>query len=170
MEQSIPFPPIHLLGRNIAVLHRYIHTSMARRLAHLGIGMGQYPHLLVVCEHPGISQDKLTGNLLYNKSSVARALISLEENGFLRRETAPGDKRAYQIYPTDKGRRAKTVIRRELDQVTGEFTAGLSPAERDTAAHLLLRMADNAALDRQPPNRNGRGEEDAPTERNNVDE
>lgn len=138
------YAPLDLVCKHISMLFRYIQAAMAGRLEPLGIGMGQYPHLLATCERPGISQDKLTGNLLYNKSSVARALISLEENGFLRRETDPADKRAYRLYPTEKGLAAKEVIRRQVTEVTAELTQGFAPDERQQAALLLQRMAENA--------------------------
>jgi len=65
----------------------------------MGIGMGQYPFLLSICETPGIRQDNLADALYLNKSSVARALTQLEQNGFLTRTVDPADRRAYCIHP-----------------------------------------------------------------------
>ena len=50
----------------------------------------------------GISQAVLTARLGVDKAAVARVLKSLEEKGYIYRETDPEDKRVKRVYPLDK--------------------------------------------------------------------
>ena len=134
---------------HISILYRHCQAAMAKALEPLGIGMGQYPYILSVCESPGISQDKLTGRLMLNKSSVARAIAQLEKAGFLRRDTDPADKRSYRLYPTGKGMAALPEIFRQLDLLAESLTLGFSPQEKAAADGLLQRMSHNAVHARQ---------------------
>lgn len=135
---------LQLLNKHIAVLYRYTQAAMSRRLEPLGISAGQYPRLLFACREPGVSQDRMTAGLFYNKSSIARAIASLEAEGFLRREIDPADKRSYRVFPTEKAWAVVPVIQRELDAVTEELTAGFSPEEKELAGRLVADMARNA--------------------------
>lgn len=69
-----------------------------------GEGINGYQHLYIIkiCNHPGISQDELVREIYVNKSSVARQCSLLEQNGFIRRECCPEDRRQLNIYPTQK--------------------------------------------------------------------
>lgn len=136
-------PPVSLMGRNISILYRYIQVSMAKRLEAQGIGMGQYAYIIAVCEQPGVRQDMLTDRLFYNKSSVARGVASLIEAGFLRRETDRVDKRCYHLFPTEKGLEAREMIRDQIWDILMQLTADFDSEERDQAAKLLNRMAQN---------------------------
>ena len=63
---------------------------------------GHYAFVLAICREPGRSQEELARELCINKSTVARHLTYLEENGYIRRESLPQDKRQFAVYPTEK--------------------------------------------------------------------
>ena len=67
-------------------------------------GINGYQHLYIIkiCTNPGISQDELAREIYVNKSSVARQCSLLEQNGLIRRESCPQDRRQLNIYPTQK--------------------------------------------------------------------
>ena len=62
----------------------------------------QYAFVLAICREPGRSQEELAQELCLNKSTVARALNSLEEKGYITRTSLPTDKRQFSVYPTEK--------------------------------------------------------------------
>lgn len=140
----------HLISKHLSMLYRYKHATMARLMEPLGIGPGQYAYILAVCDTPGITQDRLTVELMYNKSSVARAIAQLEKNGFLRRETDQADKRSHLLYPTDKCTALLGEIRHRLGQINDQFTQGLSDDEKRTITRLLHRMANNVSVEKRP--------------------
>ena len=67
-------------------------------------------YLAAICDCPGITQDQLARRIFINKSNVARQLVILEEDGFVERRPSPGDKRAIQVFPTQKAKDALPEI------------------------------------------------------------
>lgn len=114
------------------------------RYGELGLGSYQDSYIVNVCAHPGITQEGLSRLIFVHKSNVARQLGSLEEKGFVRRETDPEDKRNTLVYPTQKAVEALGVI----EKVNGEWRdlllEGLSEKEREAAEKYAALIAENA--------------------------
>ena len=83
--------------------------------------------------------------LIYiHKSNVASHLGSLEEKGFIRRETDPSDKRNMLVYPTEKAYAVLDEIKRvnaEWDRIMLE---GFSEEEREEVERLSALLAERA--------------------------
>ncbi len=78
--------------------------------------------VLAICRHPGLSQDQIAAHLCLNKSTVARALVQLEESGYVRRVASEKDKRLLLVYPTE---RMQEIHPRVLE-ITKEWNRKLS--------------------------------------------
>ena len=112
-------------------------------------GVNGYQHLYIikVCKHPGILQDELVREIYVNKSSVARQLSLLEQNGFIRREACKEDRRQLLVYPTEKAMELFPKVldvrerwnRRLLEDFTEEEAIVFGMMERvmEKAAYLL---------------------------------
>ncbi len=61
-----------------------------------------YAFVLAICREPGRSQEELARELCINKSTVARALNTLETNGYISRTPLASDKRQLSVHPTEK--------------------------------------------------------------------
>lgn len=59
-------------------------------------------YVLVVCRNPGMSQEAIAKRLCINKSTVARHLAFLEQNGYITRTAGKEDKREMLVFPTKK--------------------------------------------------------------------
>ena len=79
-----------------------------------------------------------------NKSTVARVVASLEESGFVYRQVDMDDKRAYNLYPTDKGKAVYQDIVDVLDEWNVALTDGLTPQEQEMTESLLIKIMQNA--------------------------
>ncbi len=114
------------------------------RYEELGIGSYQDSYIVNVCAHPGITQEGLSKLIFVHKSNVARQLSSLEEKGFITRETDPSDKRNLLVYPTEK---AQAVLK-EIERIAGEWKKllleGLTEDERKTVEKYSALLAGNA--------------------------
>ena len=110
----------------------------ARRLEEYGVVGYQYLYITTLCRHPGLSQDELAEKLIFNKSSVARQVASLEEKGFVKRRRNEKDKREMLVYPTEKAEKLVPVI----SEVIREFRTRLIPqnasAEEISACEAML--------------------------------
>ena len=88
--------------QQISITYRCAMRFREKELADTGLSGCQTPYLTALCRRPGVTQEELARELNVNKSSVARQLAVLEEGGYVRRESAPGDKRSLMVYPTEK--------------------------------------------------------------------
>ena len=109
-------------------------------------------HVLVlsICRAPGRTQEELARDIRLSKSTLSRALSSLEEKGFIERRENPADKRALLIYPTEKMRELLPTVREISADWNAIITSGISEEEMALFATVIEKMEANAraALDR----------------------
>ena len=102
--------------------------------ASLGLKSCHASYLAAICAYPGITQDQL-----------ARQLVILEEDGFVERRPSPEDKRAIQVFPTQKAKDAMPEIVRSF-RVWESFVAqDLSEEERALLVSMLDKMKARSA-------------------------
>ena len=115
-------------------------------LAPYGIGSRSAQILHYVELIPDCSQEMLADKLMLDKSTIARRLATLEEQGFLLRTPNPADRRGQLLRLTPKGKELLPVIqdvnRKWFDFLTkGEDQEELERMER-TLAKLLQKAQD----------------------------
>jgi len=135
---------VYIVSKLISVSARksqlYYHTS----LNELGITTGQYMYLVSLCENEGVSQEKLGGIIGINKSTTAKVISQLMEEGFVSRQQDPVDKRGYKVYPTEKAKQLYPMIINVLDQWNENLMEGFSEEEQRTLFQLMSRVEENA--------------------------
>ena len=114
-------------------------------LASLGLKSCHASYLDSVCACPGITQDQLARRIFINKSNVARQLVVLEEDGFVERRPSPEDKRAIQVFPTQKARDCMPEITRIFRCWESFVAQDLTEAERRTLVSMLEKMKARSA-------------------------
>jgi Transcriptional regulators len=130
----------HKMIAYMSRLSSYHHRMVVQAFPHLHIGAGQYPILLWVHKHPGISQDELAEQMLLNKSSVARSAAHLQKNGYLSRSTNPANKRAYLLTLTRQGEEILPQILSAVRQSLDMLTAGLGEEQVMALEQALFYM------------------------------
>lgn len=116
----------------------------AREYERIGIGMWQDSCLLAVCETPGVSQEEIAARIYLHKSNVARQLGSLEERGFVTRDTDRNDKRVLRVYPTQKAYEAMPAIRGVREEWNRRVLDGFGDKEKEALVRLLQKLSENA--------------------------
>ena len=101
-------------------------------------------YLAAICDCPGITQDQLARRIFINKSNVARQLVILEEDGFVERRPSPGDKRAIQVFPTQKAKDALPQIVAMFRRWEGFVAQDLTEEERRCLTNMLAKMKDRS--------------------------
>ena len=114
-------------------------------LASLGLKSCHASYLDTICSCPGITQDQLARRIFINKSNVARQLAILEEDGYVERRPSPDDKRAIQVFPTQKARDAMPEIIRIFRAWEAFVVQDLSEEERACLAAMLEKMKSRSA-------------------------
>lgn len=129
--------------KSINTIHRCQNIFRTERLA--GEICGAH-HLFVfaICNRPGKSQEELAGQLCLNKSTVTRALATLEAGGFVKREVNPEDKRQTLVFPTDKMTELLPEVRAIANEWNTLLSAGISEDELAAFNAVLAKMEENA--------------------------
>jgi len=101
--------PREILGP-IAHIYRSNVAHMAKELEAYRVGSGQFEFLLFLYHKDGVSQETIAKTLKVSKATSARAIQSLEEEGYVYREKDESDLRAYKVYLTEKGKEMRDII------------------------------------------------------------
>ena len=135
---------MHPFMRQISVTYRCAMRYREHELADTGLAGFQTPYLMALYRHEGLTQEELARYLNVNKSSVTRQLAALEEQGYVRREPDPNDRRSLLVYPTEKANALRERIRQVLRDWNGYLTADFTDEEKETLSRLMSRVAERA--------------------------
>lgn len=133
-----------MIGRWISFLYRYNQVFMDKQLSSYDIGGGQFIYLLILYMQDGITPEKLSSVLNIDKGTTTVAVKKLLEEGYIRREPVPKDKRSYKIYLTEKAEYIQDEFKRILSLWTELLTENFTETEKHAASTYLKRMHDNA--------------------------
>ncbi|WPC39815.1 MarR family winged helix-turn-helix transcriptional regulator [Clostridium sp. JS66] len=132
------------LSKYISVTHRRAQIFYTEQLEKIGISSGQFMYIVCICKNPGYTQDELSQQLIIDKSTVAKVLSQLEVNGFITKITNSNDRRAFNIFPTDKALTIYPKILEIKDQWHRKITEGLSDIECDVFQKLMEKVMENS--------------------------
>ena len=133
------------LNYNILAIARCTSQFRSEKMAEYGLKAFHISYLLNISNYPGISQDKLAQLIYINKSNVARQSAYLEEQGYIIRQPSTTDKRAMELYPTEKTLELVPKIRAFSQEWDSFLTNDLTPEEIQTVNQVLSKMRDKAA-------------------------
>lgn len=147
----------YYLGRHASILYRQANRFYDRALAPYGIGCGQQFFLLRIFEHQGINVLDLARLGQFDKGTVTRAVQKLEEEGYIRSEPDPQDRRMRRLYTTPAAEPIVQEVFAARERWNQILTRGIRQEEIEQADKLLAHMAENAlnyirqeGLDREP--------------------
>jgi DNA-binding MarR family transcriptional regulator len=135
-------------------LWRASHTSTADALTSLGLTPALCAVLNVLGPREGTIQQQLSSDMGIDPSAMVKLINELEDAGLAERRRRPGDRRAWEVAITPKGRRTLHRARRLVAQVEDNVLGGLTSADRRQLLKLLRR-----ALESSPPQPPWRAEE-----------
>lgn len=121
-------------------LWRASHTRTAEALDSIGLTPALFAVLNVLGARQGAIQQHLSADMGIDPSAMVKLINELENAGLAERRRRPGDRRAWEITITPKGRRTLERARRLVAQVEGEVLGGLTDADRRQLL-MLLRQA-----------------------------
>ena len=98
--------------------------------------------LMFLNRHPGSGQRSIAEFAGVTTSAINQAVKSMLEEGFLRKEVDPSDKRNSQLYLTEKGQDAAKRLIRKLDASDDAITAMLGQEKEAELMALLDKLAD----------------------------
>jgi DNA-binding MarR family transcriptional regulator len=130
----------------LAQLGAHAASQFAERLGVLDLAPADAGILRLLRVSAGLSQQELAGKLQIHPSRLVAILDNLEKRGFVERRANPDDRRLYSIHLTKNGGEILEKIGKVAMEHQDALLSGLTGAERDELAALLLRIADQQGL------------------------
>jgi len=87
----------------LSIIWRNHFVFLNRETKKLNIKGTHAPCLMVISEHPGITQEDIANIFQIDKGFIARIVRELEENELLYRTVDPDNRRKYNIFLTENG-------------------------------------------------------------------
>ena len=134
-----------------AHIHKQSNIHLAPGLKEYGVNVGQFPHLMCVCDNPGLTQDEIAVKTRTDKSTVAKMIKQLVDSGFVRRSDNAEDKRSHFVFPTARALKIYPLIVREKRKWHDLLMSNFTQTERQIFDVLLAKLSS----DLPPANRNG---------------
>ncbi|NKN35482.1 MarR family transcriptional regulator [Agrobacterium sp. a22-2] len=102
----------------------------------------QYAALSAIGATPGLDQATLSSHIAYDRVTIGGVVDRLEQKELVRRETNPKDRRARELFLTDKGQDTVESIRPVVWDMQALLLGGLDPAERSQFVQLLKKAVE----------------------------
>src|SRR5436190_8545248 len=136
-------------GQLLFRLWRASHTRTAERLDSIGLTPALFALLNVLGARDGAIQQQLSSDMGIDPSAMVKMIDELENAGLAERRRRAGDRRAWEVAITPKGRRTLKRAKGLAMQVEDEVLGGLAAADRRQLLTLLRRALASAPP--QPP-------------------
>ncbi|MBW9149074.1 MarR family transcriptional regulator [Clostridium sp. CM028] len=133
---------IHLIKLNNKIF-RTTQVYLDKVLKKYELSSGSYPYLLVLNENEGISQNKISKELGFDKAMSARTVTKLINLGYLDRKEDEADSRAYKLYLTQEAKIIIPNVLNEIHKLEGLITNDLSEKEKVITLDSLNKILNN---------------------------
>lgn len=137
------------IGKEISLISRQFNIYITRELSDINVLPSEYIFIVNIDKNDKVNQKNLCDKLVLDKALATRALTSLVQKGFVRREKNPADKREYFISLTEKGEEIKPIIVTKLEKWTKILQGDLTDEKFDEVYKVLESFIDNALKENQ---------------------
>lgn len=133
------------LGFVIARTHRALKTEVRHALHVSGhdVTVEQWGILCRLFEHDGRSQKELADSLCKDTPTITRMIDSMVKRGQVYRKRDTNDRRVYQVYLTEEGRRLWSAIEPIFLDLVDRCFSFLNSKEQASLKDLLERIREH---------------------------
>ncbi|MFY9520548.1 MAG: MarR family transcriptional regulator [Caldicoprobacterales bacterium] len=132
------------LPQAISLLYRKMNTELNERLGKIGLSKAKSRLLRYLYKHGQMAQIDLSRELDLDKSTVAKVLARLEDQGLVSKMVNPEDTRSFLVSLTPKSEdiipKSEEVIKGWCDDLTSVLTEG----EKQLFYELLYKVSQSA--------------------------
>lgn len=122
---------------------RMLRRSFQKRMVGGELTLAQSRALIHIARSPGIRQVELADRLEIQPITLARLVDQLEGCGLAERRPHPSDRRAYQLYQTERADRYLEGMASVIQQIRQEAFAGLDEEELTALLSALEKVYNN---------------------------
>ena len=120
-----------------------------QRLKDRGVHQSYQQLLIILSQHPNISQKEMARMLHISTPAITAAAKKLEREGYIRRLVSEEDNRVNRISLTEEGKTLAQTIRQSCREIERGMMEGFSENDKKEMAGHLNRIYSN--LSRLPP-------------------
>ncbi|SMC87714.1 MarR family winged helix-turn-helix transcriptional regulator [Papillibacter cinnamivorans] len=128
----------------ISILYRYRRSYIVKKLEKYGSLGGWYLLVMSLYHNEGASQEQLAGILKIDKAAVARGVKKLVKDEYVIRRPDSADKRAYQLFLTQKALDLIPEILGVMKEWEKGILSGIPEESHGMIKQYLRQMAENA--------------------------
>ena len=103
--------------RQIGTIARALDSIANIEFKEMQLNRGQYLYLVRIKENPSIISDHLAGMLNVDRTTTARSIKKLEDNGLIKRKNDQKNKKIKHLFVTDKGEELAQRINFDPEQI-----------------------------------------------------
>ena len=129
---------------HLNLLLKYAKEYGHQRIRVLGMSDTEHTICTFLFGHPEVSQDDVAQNLRLDRTTVARALQTLESKGYVARRPNEENRRKNVLSLTSSGKRSISEVVDLYDQWLSEISACLTQAEQEQFDQSCIRMLSAA--------------------------
>lgn len=138
-------PPWLRVESTIMATARAIRQCYDQRFADLGLNLSEASLLAFVEESGPLTQTRLAQRLGLGRAATGSVIDSLEKRGLVERQPDPDDRRVWLVTVTRSGKELVEQVNASDQVLRSELRAGISRADRQQLAALLVRLQENLA-------------------------
>lgn len=140
---SQPYKPEQSLGFVLNDVARLMRRNFNRRVQELELTQAQWQALAHISRNQGMKQIQLADILEVQPISVGRLIDRMEAAGWVRRGPDPSDRRAINLYLTDKAEPVLTRMQKHGAALRTQALNGISEKEQEIILRALFVMRKN---------------------------
>ena len=148
MTNSAPLalttPPWQRVETTISNTARDIRLSYENSFEPLGLTFSQATLLGYVAENGPMTQTQLAAALVVGRAAVGSIIDQLEKRELVQRTPDPDDRRVWLVENTKAGQKLAVEVVKIDEELRKRLRVGVTKAERQQLAELLLKMSANA--------------------------
>ena len=139
LPNLMEFDRMSSAGYLVNHMARLFAEQLRDRIAPLGIVPGQFPALLALWEHDGLTQKELLELVAIEQATLANTLARMERDNLITRKEHPADARAKTIHLTEKALQIRRAAYDAANATNAKALEGLTEAERAMFLDLMRR-------------------------------
>jgi len=132
----------YLLKLN-SVIFRSSQVYLDKVLKEYELSSGSYPYLLILKDNEGISQSKISEELVRDKAMTARTITKLIKLGYIDKRKDESNYKSNKIYLTDKAQAVIVQVIDKIDNLIQLMTTDLSEQEKLNTLESMNKILNN---------------------------
>ncbi|WGW05694.1 MarR family winged helix-turn-helix transcriptional regulator [Tropicibacter oceani] len=139
-DQDVQFGPLSgSLGFLLRLSQLQSFADFFKGMEDQNIRPGEISVLMMIAQNPGVRQGVLASALMIKRAHMAKMIRAMEDAGIVTRTVPPDDRRAVELWLTDKGRARLDAVKAPFLANEARPHSALGHAEQEQLKSLLRK-------------------------------